>query len=90
MDHYKSPSRLSNGQPMSEAYTLDETALLDGWPAGTKCATGRSGGSLTVALALATEGFEEHFKRAPIMDKVLFRGAFMTFGCTFEIGEMQD
>lgn len=86
-DHYETEEKLASGMPHGEAYELKESSRLDAWPPGTKCAVGRSGDSLSDAYAYAVDAFTEHFGRSPVSDRVIFRGAFMTFSCMIEIGE---
>lgn len=72
------------------AYILKKNTRLDAWPAGTKCAIGKSEDNLKDAFDFALDAFEDMFGRIPKMEKVLFHGAFTKFYCIFEIAEMQD
>ena len=89
-DRYETEEKLTSGVPLGEAYELKNRSRLDSWPVGTKCAVGRSGDSLNDAYEYALDAFEAHFGRRPISARVLFRGAFMTFTCMIELGELPE
>lgn len=89
-NYYQTDEKLDSGMPHGEAYELESTDRIDPWPRGTKCAVGRSGESLSEAYAYAIDAFVAHHGRQPVSDRLLFRGAFMTFSVMIEIGETPE